>query len=133
MPRRIDRSDEEIQAALERFGGIVGFAARHLGMSPRTLSRRIDKNPDLQLTQFHMLEGITDHALGAVIRRVHAGDMKACFWWLNRFGADQGFGRHRARCEVVEPAEVARRLREFAKICPEIVGDYEDTDVSPAL
>lgn len=133
MPRRIDRSDEEIQAALERFGGIVGFAARHLGMSPRTLSRRIDKNPDLQLTQFHILEGITDHALGTVIRRLHAGDIKACFWWLDRFGAERRNGCHRVGCEVVEPAEMARRLQEFAKICPEIFGDYDDADVSPAL
>lgn len=133
MPKRIDRSDKEIQAALERFGGIVGFAARHLGMSPRTLSRRIDTNPDLQLTQFHIMEGITDDALGAVIRRLHAGDSKVCFWWLKRFGAERGYGCHRAACEVVEPAEVARRLREFAKICPEIFGDCDDADVSPAL
>lgn len=125
MPRRIDISDAQIQAALERFGGIVGLAARHVGMSPRTLNRRIAANPQLKDTMFHIREGMVDHALGAVIVRVRAGDFKAIRWWLDRFAADRGYGLARQPCDVVDPAETARLLRSFAKFCPELLEDDE--------
>lgn len=128
MPSRINITDAEIQAALEHFGGIVGFAARYLGMSPRTLSRRISRNPDLCLTQYHIQQGILDHALGAVIARVRAGDFKAIRWWLNRFGADLGYGRSRKPCDVVDPVEAARLYQAFAKIFPELLEEDEEDE-----
>ena len=133
MPKRITSTDEDIRASLERFGGIVGIAGRHLGMSPRTLNRRLAADPNLKTTLYHVHEGITDIALGVMIQRVHAGDPKACFWWLDRFGAERGYGRRRASCDLVDPAETARLLLEFAKFCPELREDVRELAGSPSL
>lgn len=47
MPARIPISDEEIKLALSRTGGAITAGARMLGISVRTLQRRLSTNPSL--------------------------------------------------------------------------------------
>jgi len=47
MPARIQLSDDEITAALRDSAGLQSVAAAGLGISTRTLSRRLKANPDL--------------------------------------------------------------------------------------
>ncbi len=127
MPRRIERSDEEIMAALQGCGGIVGFAARLLGMSPRTLSRRIAASPDLANTLFDEEQGILDAAQDRVIRAIRSGDVAASKWWLLRFGADKGFALRYARTKVADPHEAELLRRQALHIMQAFAPWFEET------
>ena len=48
MPARINLSDETVRKALAEVGGAVSVAARQLGVSTRTLQRRLKEMPHLR-------------------------------------------------------------------------------------
>jgi hypothetical protein len=48
MPARIPLTDQAIAAALEASGGVIYLAAQQLGVSSKTLARRLKACPDLR-------------------------------------------------------------------------------------
>ncbi|WGM48088.1 hypothetical protein KOAAANKH_02977 [Brevundimonas sp. NIBR10] len=129
MPKRIEKSNAEIQAALQGCGGIIGIAARQLGMSPRTLSRRIEQTPSLAETLYHVKEGMIDYALGVVIKKGMEGHLPSMKWILRRFAPDRGYGVRTSRTRVLE-LEKEQLLREQARHIFEAFRPwFEDTPV----
>lgn len=84
MPRRIDRDDVEIKNALRRHGGLVAEAAHALGMSPRTLGRRLARSSSLRDFDRDLHQEVSDVALHTIISRIVSGDPRAAMWWLVR-------------------------------------------------
>lgn len=106
MPRRIDRDDAEIKNALRRHGGLVAEAAHALGMSPRTLGRRLARNSSLRDFDRDLHQEISDIALHTVICRIFSGDPRAAMWWLVR--RDPRFSLQLSRSDVRRAGSVIR-------------------------
>lgn len=77
MPKRLQITDSDITRALEEADGIRSRAAHSLGISPRTLARRLASNPALALSRedlearelFEVIKATYDAAVG---RNVYA-------------------------------------------------------------
>ena len=72
MPNRLQITDSAISDALEKSDGIRSQAAHSLGISPRTLARRLASNPALARSQcelearqdFDVLKALYEAAIG---------------------------------------------------------------------
>lgn len=107
VPARKDLPRKDIVRALERSGGVVGFAAQRLGVSPHTLKRRLLQDPTLQEDS----EGLTrDRALSAVHQAIEAGDSSTVRWYLDRYGHKRGFGPVKVVLQCISDAEVKKIL-----------------------
>jgi hypothetical protein len=116
VPHQVELSDAAIKAAMEANFGMVAPAARALGVSAQTLRRRLLANPSLALTQQEQADIISDHALGAIIQKVIAGDFRSVRWWLSRFAPERGWGSYRWKLAQVrlERERVRQLENEFS-------------------
>lgn len=120
MPTLANLTDKQIMQALERTYGVIGNAARALGVSTRTLQRRLAANPKLIETAYDVRETIYDIALWNIIQSIESGDWRSAKWYLDRFATDRGYGTRRtiARAMAQEKADrlVAERTAFLAEL-----------------
>lgn len=100
MPRKIRHSPTQLRDALNASGGVISAAARLLGMSPRSLKRRIAADPAVVLSNDEIRDQMAGMAMMQVMTLGRGGDFRAIKWFLQRFAPERGYGVHRARSRV---------------------------------
>lgn len=78
--------------ALRKAGGIVGKAARELGIERSSLTQRIARNPVLQKAKAEGEEYVSDTAEGNVTKAIDDGDVSTSRWWLAQKAKSRGYG-----------------------------------------
>ena len=116
MPAKQRVTNQQILDALHETDGIVGLAAARLGVSRQALEKRFKTSPELLQTKEDIDEGLVEFAWARVIRRVMAGDGVTVRWYLQRHGAERGYGRGpdpRPRQAAELTPEELERLKTF--------------------
>ena len=114
--------DKAIEGALRRAKGLITFAAWDLGVAPELLRARVEGTLwDSELLD-EMRDELTDEALWKIIQRMKAGDVRAAIWWLERFGEDRGYGRHRPTFEVLATPDKRALIEELADLLSQTKG-----------
>lgn len=85
-------SKKNVTAALESTGGVQSIAAEMLGVNKSSLTRYLDKHPDLRLFAQEQKETILDFAESHIMLAVKRGDWQACKYWADNFGQSRGYG-----------------------------------------
>lgn len=112
MPATIHITDERMQAALTTTGGNLALAARLLGISRRTLARRVTDNPSL-LEDAE--ETLCDEAMARVLKAIGEGDGGMARWYLSRYGHERGFGPHSPEVKAMTPEAFAKFMEELKR------------------
>lgn len=89
MAKRLQITDAEIMDALEQADGIRSQAAHSLGISPRTLARRLASDPELAISRADREARELFEVLKAVYNAAIGGDVYAQIQWLK----SRGWGR----------------------------------------
>lgn len=110
------RSRSEIASALIRNHGVVGLAARDLGISPRNLSRRINSSDYLQHERVAIAEQTYEQMFKAVMALALSGHWPALRWGLDTFARDRGYGVRRSTIELASPEATARLEGQFNEL-----------------
>lgn len=114
MSRRRRVTNSEIQEAMGQAHGLRSAAAHRLGISPRTLSRRIAANPDLALSPEDRSRAQDLAVLMALYQKATSGNAHACITWLRM----AGWGR-----EVKLPVKLPTRSDSFPEFEVRLVTD----------
>ena len=101
-------STETIKAALVENLGLCYAAARHLGVAPSTIFRRVQKHPELAELVKDARELRLDEAEGALMAAVRRGEGWAVCFFLKTQGRSRGYSE---RLEVA-PMAVRREIVE---------------------
>lgn len=112
MPAAIQLTDERMQVAIAMAGGNVALAARLLGVSRRTLARRLAKNPALMDDPEEIRR---DQAMAAALAAIGRGDVKMVRWYLSRYGHERGFGPRRTKVERMTPEALKAFLADLKR------------------
>lgn len=112
MPAAIQLTDEDMQAAMVKSRGNVALAARLLGVSRRTLARRLASNPNLMDDPEEIQ---SDLAMAAVLRGILDGDPKMAKWYLRRYGHKRGFGPQQIKIERMTPKALEAFIAELRR------------------
>lgn len=109
----------KVEKALREHSGVLVKAAEACGVHRHTLTRFMDKHPELQEVREQVDEELMDIAEHFIARDVKGGDMKTIRWYAERKGKNRGYvtrveetGKDGApiefgtvRREVVDPKE----------------------------
>jgi hypothetical protein len=85
-------SVEQIRAALQATGGNRLAAAQVLKCERRTVSRYLKRYPELHDALHEINETLLDRAEAVIVRQVIAGDIAACWKYLQLKGRNRGYG-----------------------------------------
>lgn len=84
----------EIIEALQRRMGLIGAAAKDLGVTRQSLEQRIKRSPTLQQVCTDIRQSALDICEGVVMRHaVVDGDPGSAKWLLDRLGKERGYSR----------------------------------------
>lgn len=97
MPAKIELPRRRVVEALQAAQGITGLAARILGVSRQTLHRRIESDPRLLEALQDQHEMLLEFAWMGITRAIMEGHGRTTIRYLERYGADRGYGPARAR------------------------------------
>ena len=81
----------EVADALKRSAGIVTVAAKHLGRTPRELTKFILEHDSLKEIRSDLDEQLVDLAEGKMVQMVHAGNFQAVRFVLITKGKKRGW------------------------------------------
>jgi hypothetical protein len=82
---------ENAAAALRAENGIIMYAAKRLKVDRMTLSRYMEKHPELQEVREEASEVLVDIAERHLEKNIKAGEMKTIRWYLDRKGKNRGY------------------------------------------
>lgn len=95
---RPKRTSAQIGAALRACGGVVSHAAKRLGLDPRTLRRRLEREPALVAVREEAYDTLLDDAESALAKMVrnpkHPGHLQAAALVVKYRGARRGWVSH---------------------------------------
>ena len=130
-PKAMMPSLEDYEAALRQSKGVVGLAAKSLGVTERTIHRKLEEYEELRLVLRELREAECDTCelyLAKIIRSEgHRDQFKAIKWFLETHGRRRGWGQP-ARLEVaaVESFSVEDALASLEEKSPaELSKTYE--------
>ena len=115
MGARLDPTNREIKEALQHFYGAVGPAAARLGMSTRTLQRRIEESPSLSESAYHARETLVDYAEGALRQLCLTGHWRSMIYYLETHARDRGYGLRKVTTAVAAPEVDVTLTKDFAR------------------
>ncbi len=75
-----------VSLALTAAGGVVGHAAKLLGVHRNNLTRWITDNPDIKDLKASLHEDMKDFSDTQLVTQMKAGNMTAIIWFQKRFG-----------------------------------------------
>jgi hypothetical protein len=102
MPANKKKAPEgDIAPLIDPLRGNVAAIARRLGVSRRTVKRRIDANPELKEALHDAREGMLDDAESVLYAKCLAGDTRAIIFFLRTQAKDRGYS---LRTEPVKKA-----------------------------
>lgn len=80
-------TEEDIIEVLRSTGGAKAAAAHLLGISPRTLQRRLDNMPPVCLERPLSAEQLMNAEVRfKILQMALGGNLRCCIWWLTRIG-----------------------------------------------
>lgn len=103
MGARVYLTNSEIKSALNRFHGAIGPSAALLGISTRTLQRRIEASPSLTETAYQARETLTDYAEETLYKLAASGHFRSMTYFLETHARDRGYGLRRVTTTVAKP------------------------------
>jgi hypothetical protein len=112
-------SNRQIISALGQSLGVVGFAARLLGVSRQTLQRRIEANPALPEAIEDGKANARDMAWAQIYTRLQEGDGPTLRWYLDHYGVERGHGSRRPETRVLDADELEALAVQLAQLEPE--------------
>lgn len=83
---------KEVEAALRASAGIRSIAARKLGVNPSSITRFVQRHPQLEVVEQEVVAEITDLAVAKLIEQIKNGDFQAIKYYLDNKGQAHGFG-----------------------------------------
>jgi hypothetical protein len=83
--------ETDIAPLIDKLHGNVAAMARRLGVSRRTIKRRIDASSELREALEDAREGMLDNVESVLYERVLAGDTRAIIFFLKTQGRDRGY------------------------------------------
>jgi hypothetical protein len=86
-------SDAALQRALRAADGILANAAKELGVSRQLVWARVHRSSDLQEVIREIEDGLKDVAEGHIAAGVRRGDYRWVTYYMERKGADRGYGK----------------------------------------
>lgn len=84
---------KQCAAALRENGGIIGAAARHLGIDPSSLRERVSKYEVLQRAKAEGEEYVKDRAETNVVKDIEGGSVSSSKWYLAQKAKERGYGK----------------------------------------
>lgn len=82
----------DVRYALKASDGLVTYAAKFLGVGPKTLAKFIDEHQELKVTINEAKESLVDTAELKLRERVEAGSEQSILFTLRTLGKDRGYG-----------------------------------------
>ena len=83
--------EDAIIEALENAGGVMAHAAKQLGISRQSLSKRVKKSPRLQEKVAECKEAKLDIAESELMKLIKKGNLGAICFYLKCIGKDRGY------------------------------------------
>jgi transposase-like protein len=134
-PRSLDRIGEaRAVEALTASLGNVSDAARHLGVSSRTIHRWLAQHPHLRQLVDAERDRILDKAEQNVFEAVERGDLRASWFVLRTLGKDRGYAE---RTEVDQSVPTATQNIEAERLLtmvkPVLIEENREGGRSPVI
>ena len=108
-----------IKAALVECHGLAYAAARHLGLAPSTVFRRIQRHPELAELVKDARELRIDEAEGQLQAAIKRGEAWAICFFLKTQGRSRGYSE---RLEVAPMAVRREIVEEIVTVTPALLG-----------
>lgn len=86
---------KQVEAALRAAAGIRSVAAMKLGVHRSTITRFMQRHPELELVEAEIVDDINDLAVVGLIELIRQKDFAAIKYWLDEKGQALGFGKRR--------------------------------------
>ena len=110
---------EQVKSALIECHGLCYAAARHLGVAPSTIFRRVQKHPELAEFIKECHETRLDEAEGQLQAAVRRGEAWAVCFYLKTQGKARGYSE---RLEVAPVAVRREIVEEIVTVTPALLG-----------
>lgn len=85
-------TEQQIIAALRKWGGIKALAATECGITRQSMQTRVENSPKLQATIKEIEEETLDLGEGHVVKGVREGDKDYVRMYLTQKGRKRGYG-----------------------------------------
>ena len=105
--------DNDIIKALRKYRGIVTSAAKEVGMTRSSLSRRIHRTKHLEEELHEIRETAVDDAEHMLFRKIEEGHVASIIFFLKCFGKDRGYVERPERTNTPPRGQVVIPKREL--------------------
>jgi len=120
-------SDDDVAEAIRLCDGNISAAARHLGVSRRTVYDRIHKNPALKETLMEAREVNLDELEDTLYDMAKNGNITALIFALKTQGRERGYSeKHYVETTLKGGVSVKRDPEEDAKHVAEVLAKMEE-------
>ena len=106
-------SDADIIEALQKYRGIVTSAAKQVGMTRSSLSRRIHRTKHLEEELHEIRETAVDDAEHMLFQKIEEGHVASIIFFLKCFGKDRGYVERPERTNTPPRGQVVIPRREL--------------------
>jgi len=106
-------SDADIIEALQKYRGIVTSAAKQVGMTRSSLSRRIHRTKHLEEELHEIRETAVDDAEHMLFQKIEEGHVASIIFFLKCFGKDRGYVERPERTSTPPRGQIVIPRREL--------------------